>query len=292
MLQGEARMSNIETSTAEALARANQVYWKSLLALFCAAFTIIAFILIYLLTDWLISECQPVGWLQHLVGVTADCDRTPSIFLVTVTAGALGAIFSNISRLYQVGEVSALFAQKIIEARLRDMTLYAAVPAVIGAVAAAIIYLIFAGKFIQGTPFPAFTCSPDHACDSVDALVNHWGPDKAEDYAKIIFWGFLGGFSERLIPDMLGQYSKLLEQKAAEAGKNQKALDTAKTAADDAQAKADEARTKANDMRVKADQPAASKAQKDAAAKAEAEATVLGQKAKAALDAYDKLRSG
>lgn len=285
-------MSNIEIATTEALVRANKVYWKSLLALFCAAFAIIAFILVYLLTDWLISACRPVGWLQRLVGVTGDCERTPSIFLVTVTAGALGAIFSNISRLYQVGEVSVLFAQKIIEARFRDMILYAAVPAVIGAVAAAIIYLIFAGRFIQGAPFPAFTCAIEDACDSIDALINRWGPDLAEDYAKIIFWGFVGGFSERLVPDMLGQYSKLMEQKAIDAAKNQKALEAARVVAEGARAKAAQDRAAADEARKKAELPSATKPDKDAADKAEAQAVAQEQRADKAEADYKKLRDG
>lgn len=284
-------MSDSEASTAKALERANNVYWKSLLALFGAAFAIILLILIYLLTDTLFSRCEPPDWLQRLRGQNG-CDRSPSIFLVTVMAGAIGAIFSNITRLYQVGEVSALFAQKIIDAGIPRMSLYAAVPAVIGAVAAAVIYLIFAGKFIQGTPFPVFGCDTGRACDSIDALIDSWGPDKAEDYAKMIFWGFVGGFSERLIPDMLGQYSKLIEQRVADAGKNQKALETAKAAADEARAKADQARAKAAEARTRADLPAASPEEKEAAAKAETDATALEQKAKASLEAYQKLRDG
>ena len=281
-------MSDVQIAIAQGIDDANKVYWKSLLALFSAAFLIILSILIYMLFDTFLTECIPPTWLQRLRGQTV-CERSPSIFLVTVMAGAIGAIFSNITRLYQIGEVSALFTKKVLDAGIFRMSLYAAVPAVIGAVAAAVIYLIFAGKFIQGTPFPAFSCD-NGSCDSIAALINNWGPAQAEDYAKIIFWGFVGGFSERLVPDMLGQYSKLIEQKATEAEKSQKALDAAKTAAEAASTKATQARTTADEAKKKAELPAATPQDKEAATKADAQAAAEEQKAKKAEDDYKTLR--
>lgn len=284
-------MSDSELSTAEALERTNDVYWKSLSALFAAASAIILFILIYTLSDSFFSECNQATWLQRVLGAET-CERTPSIFLITVMAGAIGAIFSNITRLYQIGEVSALFAQKIIAAGPIRMGLYAGVPAVIGAVAAAVIYLIFAGKFIQGTPFPAFGCDSEQGCGSIGALLNHWGPDQAEDYAKMIFWGFVGGFSERLVPDMLGQYSKLIEQKAIDAAKNQKELEAARAAAEAARSKAGQDRAAADEASSKAALSSATQADKDAAAKAETQATAQERKASKAEEDYKTLQDG
>jgi hypothetical protein len=272
-------MSDSGVSATDAFERTNNVYWKSLLALFCAAFAIIALILVYMLTDALLGGCAPNQ---------QGCTKVPSIFLITVMAGATGAIFSNITRLYQVDEVSELFANKISDAKIHRMALYAAVPAVIGAVAAAVVYLVFAGKFIQGTPFPLFTCDAGQKCGSLSAFVDHWGPENAEDYAKMIFWGFVAGFSERLVPDMLGQYSKLIEQKATEAEKNQKALDATKTTAESARKKAVQERAKADEAKKKAELPTATPDDKDAATKADAQATAEELKAKKAEDDYKK----
>jgi hypothetical protein len=273
-------MSDSDVSATDALERTNNVYWKSLLALFCAAFAIIALILVYMLTDALLGGCIPNQ---------QGCTKVPSIFLITVMAGAIGAIFSNITRLYQVDEVSELFAKKISDAKIHRMALYAAVPAVIGAVAAAVVYLIFAGDFIQGSPFPAFTCDAEGKCGNISGFIDHWGPDKAVDYAKMIFWGFVAGFSERLVPDMLGQYSKLIEQKATEAERNQKALDAAKATAEAARKKAVQERTRADEIKKKAALTTATPEDKEAAAKADAQATAEEQKAKKAEEDYKKL---
>jgi hypothetical protein len=38
-----------------------------------------------------------------------------------------------------------------------------------------------------------------------------YGPAQASDYAKALLWGFVAGFSERLIPDALQTFAKRLK---------------------------------------------------------------------------------
>lgn len=272
----------------------NTVYWKSLLALFIAAICTILWVLIYIFADNWLSACRetdrPPEFLKFVY--EDDCEWTPSIFIITVAAGALGAIFSNITRLYQVQQISALFAQKIKAANWLRMALYASVPAVIGSVAAAVMYLIFAANFISGTPFPKFACPSGDSCDSINALINNWGPDHALDYAKIILWGFVVGFSERLIPDMLGQYSRLIDQKNGEIVRSPKKPDDTQlsnevNAVAQAKKAADKAAAAAKAAKEKAALPTASESDKAEALRASQAAEAAQQalvEAQTALD--------
>ncbi len=36
-------------------------------------------------------------------------------------------------------------------------------------------------------------------------LADNWSPAKATDYSKALLWGFIAGFAERLVPDVLGK---------------------------------------------------------------------------------------
>lgn len=269
----------------------NTVYWKSLLSLFVAAICTIAWVLIYIFADSWLSACgeidRPPEFLKFFY--EKECEWTPSIFIITVAAGALGAIFSNITRLYQVEQISALFSQKIKAANWLHMTLYASVPAVVGSVAAAVMYLMFAANFISGTPFPKFSCPTGDSCDSINALINDWGPDHALDYAKIILWGFIVGFSERLVPDMLGQYSRLIEQKNTELARspnnaNDSTLSAAMNAVAEAKKAAEKAAAAAKAAEEKAALPSASESDK-------AEALRASEAAKAAQTALVKAQT-
>jgi len=204
----------------------------------------------------------------------------PSIFAITIAAGGLGAIFSNTIRLHQINDLSQVFEKEVRAAEKSSMISYAAVTSVVGVVASGVVYMIFAARFIQGAPFPAFVCGLEKPedCDSILSLINDWGPSLAEDYAKLILWGFIVGFSERLIPDLLGQYSKMMDQKVQAAAVQQLAGDI--TALQEAKAA-----FKAAEVAVaKADNLAKVSAAQEAAAKAKAEAGTATEEDKKAAD--------
>jgi hypothetical protein len=78
------------------------------------------------------------------------------------------------------------------------------IPPLVGAIAAATLYVIFAAGLIKGDMFPLFHLSAvNPRPDDFDNFVNNWQPVAPIDYAKAIVWAFIAGFSERFVPDML-----------------------------------------------------------------------------------------
>lgn len=129
--------------------------------------------------------------------------HSPPLLPVIALAGALGAFFSILMRLYNYEDLpKALISSDLDGLPTTHLVIYSLVPAVVGAIAAAVLYMLFASNLIQSTLFPEFACKKE-PCDSFAMLIGEWSPKLAPDYAKSIVWGFIGGFAERLVPDML-----------------------------------------------------------------------------------------
>jgi hypothetical protein len=172
-----------------------RAYQKMLLFLFIATLSIIIFLF-----------CMALVWKQ---------DQEPSIFLIVVLFGTLGAFFSVLSRLYKFANLPLALQPNTLISSNFFLFIYSMVPALIGAIAAAVIYLAFASNLLDGVLFPKFACAVDDAlpaadqvCDSLSDLIDSYLPDKSSDYAKTMFWGFLAGFAERLVPDLLVTFAK------------------------------------------------------------------------------------
>jgi hypothetical protein len=83
-------------------------------------------------------------------------------------------------------------------------------PPVIGAIAAVVLYMIFAGHLVQGDLFPKIDCQDKSKCTGGlgSLLIAFFGPVEPPDFAKVVVWSFIAGFSERLVPNMLDALSK------------------------------------------------------------------------------------
>ena len=135
--------------------------------------------------------------------------------IVILASGILGSFVSALNRIYSAKDI---FPNKEYSAFLKNANLYliiySTIPALVGAISAVILYLVFAGDMISGSLFPKFHCSlGESKCMEFKDFLTSWKPEKPTDYAKAIIWGFIAGFSERFVPDILNNLTKNRENK-------------------------------------------------------------------------------
>lgn len=129
---------------------------------------------------------------------------SPPLLPLIIGAGILGALFSALTRLYNVDHAGAALITPTIKALGGGYILmYSLVPPLIGAIAAVVLYLVFVAKFLSGGLFPAISCVEGKDCKDVLELMRNYWPTNPDDYGKALVWSFIAGFSERLVPDIL-----------------------------------------------------------------------------------------
>ncbi len=129
--------------------------------------------------------------------------------VVILLAGALGAFFSALMRLYSLDRLPAALMRSDMNGLGRfHLTIYSLVPPVTGMIGAIVLYYAFASGLVGGDLFPKFTCdaikSRSH-CGVFFPDIFYLVPETAQAYAKCVVWAFIAGFSERLVPDALGR---------------------------------------------------------------------------------------
>jgi hypothetical protein len=133
----------------------------------------------------------------------------PPFHLLVMFCGMLGAFFSGLTRLSKIDDaIAGLDLNSIGFLGARYLVVYSFVPPLVGAIAAVVIYMAFAGDFLQGGLFPKFGCKVDGGCKYLYEIIYDYTPVDPKDYAKAIVWAFIAGFSERLVPNVLNQIAK------------------------------------------------------------------------------------
>ncbi len=82
-----------------------------------------------------------------------------------------------------------------------------------GAILAEVVYLLFISHLLQGNLFPTFV--PDHPGPSQDGFKTLFEVhcEEPSEYAKIMFWSFVAGFSEKFATNVIGQFQSTDTQK-------------------------------------------------------------------------------
>ena len=82
---------------------------------------------------------------------------------------------------------------------------YICLSPLVGGILAVLVYVLFISGLLAGHLFPKFV--PDESAQSIEglgALFQIHG--EAADYAKLIFWAFLAGFSEKFVTDIVSRF--------------------------------------------------------------------------------------
>lgn len=111
-------------------------------------------------------------------------------------AGALGAMVSSIQRLYSLTAAEFRWFPPYTRLVSLGITANQLLALFEGWLFAVVLFLLFKAGIVTGTIFPAI----DECC-----------PTTCADVAKVLVWGFVAGFSERLVPDLMDTLSKQVD---------------------------------------------------------------------------------
>lgn len=131
--------------------------------------------------------------------------------LLAMTAGAIGGFVSLQRRLKEFSEddLELLFTSWI----------YTILAPLVGGILALLLYVLFLSGLLAGDLFPKFVAdaittvnqtgsdAKPQAIIGFESIFDTHG-ESYKDYAKLLFWAFVGGFSERFVVDVIGQFQR------------------------------------------------------------------------------------
>jgi uncharacterized membrane protein YqgA involved in biofilm formation len=141
-----------------------------------------------------------------IITVTAVHNSKLMISGLVFGCGLIGGFVSIQQRLRKIGdEELELLAQSWFQILL--------IP-IYGAIFAELLFVAFLGHIVQGTLFPTLVYpeiiqptaqgfNPAIAHENIKSFFTNVDPASGADLAKLIFWSFVAGFSERLVPQII-----------------------------------------------------------------------------------------
>jgi len=129
--------------------------------------------------------------------------NTFSLIVFVFFAGALGGITNTYMRLKNM-PIEALKQNDL--SKLIAISQVYATPMVAGTFAI-VAHVLFASGMLEGALFPKFSDSSTNY-NNLNAMFNSYKPATYADAAKMIVWGFIAGFSEKMIPNILDRLAE------------------------------------------------------------------------------------
>lgn len=104
-----------------------------------------------------------------------------------------------------------------LQRRLKDLTLqdlellanskvYLMLAPMVGGVLAMVLYLIFLSGLLRGDMFPEFVSLSTDKTTGFPTIFEQYGKHGFSDYAKLLVWAFIAGFSEKFVTNVLGRF--------------------------------------------------------------------------------------
>ena len=155
-----------------------------------------------------------IGFLIWNFVTPPDSSLTKSIFpfttlIAVVFAGIFGAFVSMQERLQNTqAKGDPIYNLSLLTHGWLSIVL----SPISGAIFAVLIYLFFAGKFLEGGVFPSITQGAQNFYTlgdktywymSLKGFILGSHPETSKDYALLLIWSFIAGFAERFVPDAL-----------------------------------------------------------------------------------------
>ena len=104
-----------------------------------------------------------------------------------------------------------------LQRRLKDLTLqdlellanskvYLILSPMVGGVLAMVLYLIFLAGLLRGDMFPEFNPVQTDITVGFPTIFEQYGKHGFSDYAKLLVWAFIAGYSEKFVTNVLGRF--------------------------------------------------------------------------------------
>ena len=131
------------------------------------------------------------------------------MILYVMYSGFLGAITSTIRRIQPIADAPISVSDPLVKSMAFEQgSVGVYLSTALGAIFALVLYLAFAAglQAVVGTSAPEFRTVSESMSSCGSSLCEFfWAllPKSSADFAKALVWSFIGGFSEKLVPDML-----------------------------------------------------------------------------------------
>lgn len=163
--------------------------------------------LLVLIPTLLIVALEP--WRRNFTAQSEPIRPEPEMIYIVLGLGALGAFVSLQRRLKTLGADDLLL--------LSSSWFNAWLIPIVGGILATVLYCLFLSGLLSGDLFPGFCRAvidkykdPAMAASQPNGfwrLLECQG-NEPRDYAKLFFWSFVAGFSEKFVVDIIGQFER------------------------------------------------------------------------------------
>ncbi|MBX3739437.1 MAG: hypothetical protein KF712_00495 [Akkermansiaceae bacterium] len=167
--------------------------------LFVALLSLLAGLIIILLLGGLVSsDSEGVKEANQLRQTTFDGALAVTPFIVFIV-GSIGGFVGFQRRLKDLDDEDLTL--------LSESWIYTLLAPLVGGILAVLLYIVFLSGLLGGDIFPSFRQDPlieNQKVTRFSVIFSTHGDFK--DYAKLIFWAFIAGFSERFVTNILAQF--------------------------------------------------------------------------------------
>ncbi|HKX52968.1 MAG TPA: hypothetical protein VJM47_04115 [Nitrosospira sp.] len=137
------------------------------------------------------------------------------LYGLSLTAAALlrGSMYIVPLLVFATGVIGGFVG---LQRRLKDLTLrdleliadswvYTGLSPLVGGILAFLLFILFLSGLLSGDLFPVFLPDSNSSSESFVSIFEQHGEGHKE-YAKLLFWSFMAGFSEHFVTDVISRF--------------------------------------------------------------------------------------